>query len=253
LLNSKQPSIDSSLKWFDIREDLPLSVEKFLKQRAVNIAVAGSYVLPNWYDPQGKLRTFACRTSRISPFRMIVDVPVVGKVGDRLTAYFRDFGNFEASISDTQTGAVLLELEMTRSMREKFANQLTWLERKLKEPGVTDQRKDARIVPANPHSIMTLADGTIHGCFVIDISSSGAAVSATLQPQIGTPLAIGACVGRVVRLLPDGFAVKFIEPVNRHELERRLITPSAPKAATGNAAVATRAGAGVLVAASGHS
>jgi hypothetical protein len=253
LLNSKQPSIDSSLKWFDIREDLPLSVEKFLKQRAVNIAVAGSYVLPNWYDPQGKLRTFACRTSRISPFRMIVDVPVVGKVGDRLTAYFRDFGNFEASISDTQTGAVLLELEMTRSMREKFANQLTWLERKLKEPGVTDQRKDARIVPANPHSIMTLADGTIHGCFVIDISSSGAAVSATLQPQIGTPLAIGACVGRVVRLLPDGFAVKFIEPVNRHELERRLITPSAPKAATGNAAVAPRAGAGVLVAASGHS
>ena len=253
MLNSKRPSIDSSLKWFDIREDLPLSVEKFLKQRAVNIAVAGSYVLPNWYDPQGKLRTFACRTSRISPFRMIVDVPVVGKVGDRLTAYFRDFGNFEASISDTQTGAVLLELEMTRSMREKFANQLTWLEKKLKEPGVTDQRKDARIVPANPHSVMTLADGTIHGCFVIDISSSGAAVSAKLQPQIGTPLAIGACVGRVVRLLPDGFAVKFIEPVNRHELERRLITPSAPKALPSNAAVATRAGAGALVAASGHS
>jgi hypothetical protein len=228
-----------------------LSVEKFLKQRAVNIAVAGSYVLPNWYDPQGRLRTFACRTSRISPFRVIVDVPVVGKVGDRLSAYFRDFGNFEARISDTQTGAVLLELEMTRAMREKFANQLTWLERKLKEPGVTDQRKDARIVPANPHSTMTLADGTIHGCFVIDISSSGAAVSAQLQPQIGTPLAIGACIGRVVRLMPDGFAVKFIESLNRNELERRLITPAAPKVATGNAAVAPRAGGGVLVAASG--
>lgn len=249
-LNSKQASIDSSLKWLDIREDLPLSVEKFLKQRAVNVAVPGNYVLPNWYDPQGKLRTFACRTSRVSPFRMIVDVPVVGKVGDRLSAYFRDFGNFEASISDTQTGAILLELEMTRSMREKFASKLTWLEKKQKEPGVPDLRKEARIVPASPHSIMTLADGTIHGCFVIDISSSGAAVSAQLQPQIGTPLAVGACIGRVVRLLPDGFAVKFVEPLNRNELERRLITRSAPKTLTGNAAVAPRAGAGVPVGAS---
>ena len=44
----------------------------------------------------GRLRTFACRTSRVSPFRMIADVPVVGKVGDRLTSYFRDFGHFDA-------------------------------------------------------------------------------------------------------------------------------------------------------------
>lgn len=134
-----------------------MSVEKFLKQRAVNVAVAGNYTLPNWYDPQGKLRTFACRTTRVSPFRMIVDVPVVGKVGDRLSAYFRDFGNFDASISDTQTGSFLLELEMTRAMREKFASKLTWLEKKQKEPGVADMRKDARIIPASPHSTLTLA------------------------------------------------------------------------------------------------
>ena len=139
-----------------------MSVEKFLKQRAVNVAVAGHYTLPNWYDSRGKLRTFACRTSRVSPFRMIVDVPVVGKVGDRLTTYFRDFGNFDASISDTQTGSFLLELEMTRPMREMFANKLTWLEKKLKVPGIPDLRKDARIVPTNHHTTLTLADGTVH-------------------------------------------------------------------------------------------
>ena len=72
---------------------------------------------------------------------------------------------------------------------------------------------------------MTLADGTTQACLVIDMSPSGVAVSAQLQPQIGTPLAIGACIGRVVRLLPDGFAVKFVEPLNRHELERRLVYP----------------------------
>ena len=216
-----------------------MSVEQFRKQRAVNVAVAGSYTLSNWYDPQGKLRVFACRTSRVSPFRMMVDVPVVGKAGDRLVTHFRDFGNFDASISDIQTGSFLLELEMTRPMREKFANKLTWLEKKQKEPGIADLRKDARIIPQVPHSTLTLADGTTHGCFVIDMSSSGVAVSAQLQPHVGTPLAVGACIGRVVRLLPDGFAVQFVEPLNRNELERRLIARFVPKVSEGNAPLAS--------------
>ena len=72
-----------------------MSVKEFLNQPAVNIAVAGHYTLAKRFDEQGKPRTFACRTSRISPFRMMVDVPVVGKVGDRLTSYFRDFGKFD--------------------------------------------------------------------------------------------------------------------------------------------------------------
>jgi hypothetical protein len=205
-----------------------LSVETFLKQRAVNIAVPGNYTLPNWYDPQGKLRTFACRTRRVSPFRMMVDVPVVGKVGDRLTSYFRDFGKFEGLISEAMNDSFLLELEMTRSMREGFASKLTWLEKKQKEPTIRDLRKDARIIPANPHSTLTVADGTTHGCFIIDMSVSGAAVSSQLQPQIGTPLAVGACIGRVVRLLPVGFAIKFVEPQNRHDLAR-LIARAAPR------------------------
>lgn len=225
-----------------------MSVETFLKQRAVNVAVLGNYTLPNWYDPQGKLRTFACRTTRVSPFRMMADVPVVGKVGDRLSTYFQDFGKFDASITETQTGRFLIELEMTRPMREKFASKLTWLEKKQKEPSLADLRKDARIIPTTPHSIMTLADGTTQPCLVIDMSPSGVAVSAQLQPQIGTPLAVGACIGRVVRLLPDGFAVKFVGPLNRFELERRLVTRYAPRASSDPAPVAGRSSGGVLLA-----
>lgn len=208
------------------REGLTLSVKEFLKQRAVNIAVGGNYTLANWYDPHGRPRTFACRTTRVSPFRMMVEVPVVGKVGDRLTSYFRDFGKFDGRISDIKVGGFLVELEMTRSVREKFARKLTWLEKTLKDPSILDVRKDARIVPASPHSTLTLADGSIHECFVIDMSVSGVAISAQLQPQTGMPLAVGACIGRVVRLLHDGFAVKFVERQNRHELDRLIIRPA---------------------------
>jgi hypothetical protein len=213
-----------------------VSVEKFLKQRAVNIAVGGNYTLANWYDRQGKPRTFACRTTRVSPFRMIVDVPVVGKVGDPITSYFSDFGKLEGFISDTASGAFLLELEMTRSMREKLANKLAWLEKKLKDPSIRDGRKNARIIPASPHSTLILADGTTHGCFVIDMSVSGAAVSAQVQPPVGTPLAIGACIGRVIRLLPDGFAVKFVEQQKRQDLDR-LVTRAALPSSAGVAAL----------------
>jgi hypothetical protein len=202
-----------------------VSTERFLKQRAVSLAVDGHYTLPNWYDPEGKLRTFACRTNRISPYRMIVDVPVVGKVGDYLTSYFRDFGKLDGRISDTKPGSFLLELDVTHVTRQKIANKLTWLEEKQKDPEVIDLRKSARIIPARSHTTLTLADGAVHECFVIDMSITGAAVSSEVELAVGTPLAIGACVGRVVRIFHSGIAVKFVERQNQHELERLVIRP----------------------------
>jgi hypothetical protein len=58
------------------------------------------------------------------------------------------------------------------------------------------------------------------------MSITGAAVSAEVQPPVGMPLAIGACIGRVVRLLPNGFAVKFVERQNRNDLNRLITRPS---------------------------
>ena len=207
-------------------------VQDFLNQRAVQVTVAGSYSLPHWYDPGGKLRSFACRTKRVSPFRMIVDVPVVGKVGDRLTSYFRDFGKFEGSISDTMERSFLLELEMTRERRERLSETLTWIAKKQRDPEVTDLRGDARFVPPNPHSTLTMADGSTHPCFIIDYSVSGVAVSTAVQPPVGMPLAIGACVGRVVRLLPSGIAVKFVEKQTVSDLDRLVARTVVPAAKT---------------------
>jgi hypothetical protein len=212
-----------------------VSVERFLKQRAVNVAVDGNYTLPNWYDCEGRLRTFACRTTRVSPFRMIVDVPVVGKVGDRLISYFRDFGKFEGSISDTMDGSFLLELEMTRAARERLADKLTWLEKKQADPSMAEAREHARFHLPNSNTTLTLADGSMQACFIIDLSPTGVAVSAEIQPPVGTPLAIGGCVGRVIRVFHNGFAVQFVEShrladvtrlISREFVERRALQPS---------------------------
>jgi hypothetical protein len=197
-----------------------VSIEQFREEAAVDIAVPGNYTLGKWLDPQGKQRTFACRTARVSPFRMLIEVPVVGRVGNRVKSYFRDFGHLEGVISDTARGSFLYQLEMSETRREKFASKLAWLETTRNDPSIPDVREGARIIPVNPHSTLILADGTTKPCFVIDISVSGVAVSADLQPECGMPLAVGACVGRVVRLFDDGFAVKFAHPQNRDDLER---------------------------------
>ena len=210
-----------------------MSTERFLKQRAVKIAVNGHYTLPNWYDPEGRLRTFACRTTRVSPYRMMVDVPVVGKVGDCLTSYFRDFGKLDGHISDTRPGGFLLELDVSYATRERLSNKLTWLEEKQKDPAVIDLRRHPRVVPAHSHSTLTLADGAIHQCFIIDMSVTGVAVSAELQPEIGTPLAIGTCVGRVMRIFAGGFAVKFVEQLNQNDLDRFVARPITASASAG--------------------
>jgi len=180
-------------------------------------------MLHRWYDPQGKLRTLACRTTRVSPFRMIVDVPVVGRVGDRITSYFGEFGEFEGNISDTRQGHILLELEMTPEKREWMADKLTWLEKKQKDPSILDARQEARYIPQESHTILTLADGTVHNCFIIDMSPSGVSVSSEVQPPLGMPLAVGSCVGRVIRIFGTGFAVKFVEKQDLNDLSRLIV------------------------------
>jgi hypothetical protein len=212
-----------------------VSVETFFKQRAVNIAVNGSYSLQRrWYDAEGKLRSFACRTTRVSPFRMIVQVPVVGHVGERMTSYFRDFGEVEGVISDTMSGSFLVDLEMSPAHRARMADKLAWLEKKFADTSVQDVRADARIIPPTSHSVLILADGTVHGCFIIDISSSGAGISAEIQPPpVGTPLAIGACLGRVIRVFETGFAVKFIHRQDVDDLSRLIVVQ--PRGSTSSA------------------
>ena len=53
-------------------------------------------------------------------------------------------------------------------------------------------------------------------------SPTGAAVSSDLIPEIGTPVAVGKIVGRVVRKFKDGFAVHFTEKQDPESVERLI-------------------------------
>ncbi|WP_426417985.1 hypothetical protein [Bradyrhizobium genosp. A] len=57
------------------------------------------------------------------------------------------------------------------------------------------------------------------------------AVSCEYDPPIGTPLAVGACVGRVIRKFDNGFAVMFTEKQQPDDLVRLVVRQAVPQPA----------------------
>lgn len=117
-----------------------------------------------------------------------------------------------------------MQINANDEERRNLSAKIEWYE-KNKNYDLLENREHKRIVPKPPHSKLILADGSVLGCFVIDMSVSAAAVSANIQPEIGTPLGVGSVVGRVVRHLEDGFAVKFLALQDAETLEEALIRP----------------------------
>jgi hypothetical protein len=112
---------------------------------------------------------------------------------------------------------------MTAERRQWMADKLAWLEKTRQDPSVQESRQDARFVPQVSHTTLTMADGKVSTCFIIDMSATGAAVSSEIQPALGTALAVGSLVGRVIRIFETGFAVKFVEKQNLNELSRLIV------------------------------
>lgn len=182
----------------------------------------GRYTLTNRITARGERREFACRAVSISPYVIVLAVPVNGDMGERIITHFGDFGKLEGRIFKRFEHGFAIRITATDEERGKLAAKIDWLERN-RNNDLRDDRKHKRLIPKNPHSTLLLADGSTLSCFVIDMSVSGAAVSADIDPEIGTPLAVGKAVGRVVRRFPEGFAVHFVEMQSPNFLEQTVI------------------------------
>ena len=77
-------------------------------------------------------------------------------------------------------------------------------------------------MPTSPHSTLILPTGAFLPCLVIDMSATGAAISADFYPEVGQTLIVGKVVGEVVRRFAEGFAVRFLQPRDPRKLEEML-------------------------------
>lgn len=189
---------------------------------ATTASIAGRYSLANKRNIRAERREFACRTLSISPHSVALTGPVRGAVGERVIAHFDEVGKLEGQVLRLAPDGFVMSVVMADDRRARLAAKIDWLD-KHRHYRLPDDRKHKRIIPKNPHSTILLADGTVMGCFVIDMSVSGVAVSADITPQLGDVLAVGKIIGRVVRLFPEGFALRFVELQDPALLERWLI------------------------------
>jgi hypothetical protein len=194
---------------------------------SIIVSIPGRYVFPNRQSAHGSRSEFACRVVNISLHAVTLIAPVVAAIGEPVITYSGEFGKLQGSITSVHDRGFVMSIAATNEERAKLAVKIDWYE-KNKNHDIFDGRKHKRIVPKDPYSILIFSDGQQLRCFVIDMSVSGVAVSANIKPKIGTPLAVGKLVGRVVRHRTDGFAVQFIEPQDPNLLEQRIIQPLRP-------------------------
>lgn len=188
-------------------------------------ALPGCYALSERRDGDASaVPVYACRLVSISPLQATVVAPVVAAVGETVALHFKDFGILRATVVREQPTGFVLDLHLDEDARGKLAARIRWKKQNVQHH-VPDKREHPRIQPRNPRTVLTLAGGTRHPCFVIDISQSGAALSAPVLPGKGTPLAVGTLIGRVVRRLDVGFAIEFIKIHPFEHLEELMAPP----------------------------
>ena len=155
---------------------------------------------------------------------MVGSAPVTGRVGEAVTAHFAPFGNIRGRVARHIDGGFVVDIDTDLERARKLAARIEWYKKRLFS-GVTDKREHKRFMPREPKSAVVFHDGTVLPCLVIDLSSSGAAISVDHEPVIGEPLAIGKILARVVRKLDVGFAVQFVTPEERDTVEEMLRAP----------------------------
>jgi hypothetical protein len=179
----------------------PVREERRRFQR-VKVHLLGRYMLQDH-------REFPCQVVNMSPGGLAMYAPGIGTVGERVIAYLDHIGRVEGKITRLIDNGFAMTVSATPRKRDKLAAQLTWLANR-QILNLPEDRRHDRIVPRNPSAVLTLEDGTKMPCRIIDLSLSGAALSAASRPEVGAAVNLGRVQARVVRHLEEGFAIEFV-------------------------------------------
>jgi hypothetical protein len=192
------------------------SVTAWECQSAVQIAVSlpGTLVLVDRRNAGGKSLSLDCRVVNMSPNAIAVASGIKVSVGERATLRVEQFEDFRGMVSRLLNGGFVLQVNQSAAASEALALRISGFD-KIKNHDVPERRRARRVIPRSRDSQLLWADGRTEGCVILDISATGAAVSAQTIPEIGAVLALGRLVGRVVRLFDGGFAIRFSEEVQR--------------------------------------
>jgi len=185
----------------------------------------GSYVLASRALITDGPKVFACRARSISIREVVLNAPVVGAVGEKLSLAFQELGKLRGTVTRRLDAGFAAEFELDDGEAKALDARINWLKRRSLRV-VEDRREHKRVMPRDPNATLVLGQGRKVDCLVIDMSRSGVAVSADVLLKPGSLVAVGAVPGRVVRHIEAGFALQFAELQNLETLEGLLTLKS---------------------------
>jgi hypothetical protein len=177
--------------------------------------IFGRFMLPDMSE-------HPCQVTDITEDGAVFVTASVPAMGLSLVAYLEELGRVEAVSDSTTDNGFRVKFSATGSRRERLVSRIQWL--KQNQLSGSDSRRHPRFEPREKTSQMTLPDGRVYSCEVIDISVSGAAVKTDVMPAVGTYMMLGKMRGRVVRYLDTGVAIEFIKQLDNSTLGAHVRT-----------------------------
>lgn len=174
----------------------------------------GRFMLPDMSE-------HPCQVGELTPDGAVFITTVVPEKDAQIVAYLDEIGRVEGLSGEVVPGGFRIVFTHTGQRRERFAARLSGDTAKNRTAG-TDLRRHARHTPNTSQSHITLPDGRVYPCEIIDISLSGAAVKVDVMPSLGTYLTLGKMRGRIVRYLDSGIAIEFLRPLNTTQLSAQI-------------------------------
>jgi hypothetical protein len=167
-------------------------------------------------------RECPCQIVEMSPGDALFISPLSGDIGERVIAYVDSIGRIEGDILERpQEHGFVMSVNASPRKRDKLADTLTWLANR-HVLNLAEDRRHLRRTPKRSEGMLILPDGTSHGCRVIDMSLSGAALSTGLRPPLGSPVRLGRIGARVVRHFEDGIGIEFMRLMTDAAIEKTL-------------------------------
>jgi len=171
--------------------------------------IFGRFMLPDMTE-------HACQVLDITPEGAIFISSTLPAHNSNIVSYLEELGRVEVIAGEPVAGGFRVRYAASGSRLERLRQRIEWLRQK--NAGASEARRHPRFEPKDKHSSITLPDGRVYNCEVIDISISGAGIKTDILPALGTFVMLGKMKGRIVRYLGNGVAIEFMKQLERTDL-----------------------------------
>jgi hypothetical protein len=208
------------LSGIDTRSDRGLAVSAYKAEESfeaeqsngANI-VFGRFMLPDMSE-------HPCQVRDISGDGASFIAAHVPPPGLAVVAYIEELGRVEAVSGDPIVGGFEVKFTAAGARKDRLISKIEWLQKR--EVGGAENRRHPRYEPREKVSQLTLPDGRVYSCEVIDISVSGAAIKSDVMLSLGTYMMLGRMKGRVVRYLEQGVAIEFVKQLDKQLMQQHI-------------------------------